>query len=139
MKPINPVKKDDGLYFADMSKCYPSSAISEKRGRKNWRKFHYETEKMAGVLLVSCYGVNPPVLSLPVKGRGRYKIFVGLYGEFGFYAGIRIKLKKDYCFHHLVSWNSLSKGAVINEVFWKEAEMIDEVIEIAAYSKKDED
>ncbi|HOJ31841.1 MAG TPA: family 10 glycosylhydrolase [bacterium] len=139
MKRVNPVKKDDGLYFADMSKCYPSSAISEKRSRKTWKKFHYETEKMSGILLVACYGVDPPVLSLPVKVKGRYKVFVGLYGEHGFYAGIRIKLKKDHCFHHLVSRNSISRGDTINEVFWKEAEMIDEVIEIAPYSKKDDD
>ncbi|MCX7704894.1 MAG: family 10 glycosylhydrolase, partial [bacterium] len=139
MKDINPVKLDDGLYFTDLGRCYPTFAISEKRSKTKWRKFYYETDKFSGVLLVACYGVNPPVLSLPVNIKGRHKIFAGLYGEFGFSAGIRIKLKKDQCFQTLIAQNSISRGDVINEVFWKEANLTDEIIQIAVQSKKDED
>lgn len=139
MKKISPLKLDDGLYFTDLSRCYPSSAISERRDRKKWKKFHYETEKFSGVLLVACYNVEPTVLSLPVNVRGRYRIFAGLYGEFGLSPGIRIKLEKDDCFQTLVSRNPFSRGDTINEVFWKEANLSDEIIQLAVQSKKDVD
>lgn len=133
-----PLKIEDGLYFTDLSRCFPSSAISEKRGKRNWKKFQYETEKLSGTMLVACYGVEPPVLSLPVNIKGRHKIYIGLYGEFGCRSGIRIKLKKDECFQTLFH-NVFSRGELINEVFWKESDLTDQEIQIAPIMKKDED
>ena len=139
MKRLVPVKYEDGFYLTDLSRCFPSSAIAEKRNRKRWKKIKYETEKFSGTLLVACYGTHPPVLQLPVNAKGRYRIFVGLYGEHGFYAGIRVRLNKDQCFRTLVSQKSVSKGDIIKEVFWKEADLTEETIHIAVQDRKDTD
>ncbi len=90
-------------------------------------------------MLVACYGTHPPPVSLPVRLRGRHKVFVGLYGEHGFYPGIRVKLKKDQCFRTLVLQESISNGDIKKEVFWKEADLTDETIHIAVQNMKDRD
>ncbi len=129
----------DGIYFTDMGRCYPSSAISEKRGKRNWKKIPYETDNFSGVLVVASYCADPPVITLPIDIKGNHSIFVGLYGEFGFHCGVQIKLKSEKYFCPLFVHDSSSRGENIHEVFWKEADLTGESIEFAAFNKKDMD
>ena len=134
------LRTKEGIYFTDMSKCSPSSAISDRRCKTCWKKITYETENFKGILLTAFYSANPPVITFNPELKGAYRIFAGLYGEFGTdYAGIRIKLKSDHCFNTLLFNNRGGRGDFIYEVFWKEANLTGQAIEISPLNKRDTD
>ncbi|MCM8759853.1 MAG: family 10 glycosylhydrolase, partial [Candidatus Omnitrophica bacterium] len=123
-----------GIYYIGKN----SEGVMEYDG-KNWKKIPYETDNFSGVLLVASYCANPPVITLPIGVEGNYRIFVGLYGEFGFNCGVQIKLKSEKYFSPLFVRNSNSTGESIYEVFWKDADLTGEAIEFAPFNKKDTD
>ena len=66
------------VYLADMSKCLPRSALTEKPKRGLWRLLPYETETFPGVMLVAGRNTGAPEVRYPLWQKGWRRISLGL-------------------------------------------------------------
>jgi hypothetical protein len=120
-------KREEVLYFTDMGGCHPSVYLSEKREKRRWKKMSYETDALKGTLLSAYSQSQPPSVRLPLRAKGVYKIYIGLYPE-GNLSGIRVKLNTDPCCTRLMSIPG--KGEYLYEAFWKTSLLDNQEIEI---------
>jgi len=112
-------------YYTDLSRCLPSSAISRKTCRRQWRAVEYEAEDFSGVMLMSGPESRVPNICMPLLCSGWYAIFLGLYSlDPRENEGIRVRLSSDKVFS-LVKPEPTEIDVFdrIDEVYWKSADL----------------
>jgi hypothetical protein len=87
---------DRAVVLNDMSKCEPGSALSMMRLKKGtWKVIPYEMmDGLKGNMIWAAEEAQAPELTLALKARGWYAIFVGIYCSYDF-PGHKIWLRLD--------------------------------------------
>jgi hypothetical protein len=87
---------NQAVILSDMSKCEPQSALSVMRLKKGtWKVMPYEmTDGLKGNMIWAAEEAETPELTLPLKVRGWYAIFVGIYCSYDF-PGHKVWLRLD--------------------------------------------
>ncbi len=70
----------DPVYFSDLSKCTPSSALSQDRRRGYWNTLRYETDQLSGVMLIAGAKTSAIDITYPLNLSGWHSISLGLWG-----------------------------------------------------------
>lgn len=72
-------EKNGAIYFTDMSKCLPESALCKDPTHGCWRKCDYELyDGLKGVMLFATPEDEAGEITLPLNLEGEYKIFIGM-------------------------------------------------------------
>ncbi len=124
------------VLFNDLAKiCKPNECISEKRIMDKWTAYYYETGKFCGNMLVAPYNSRPDKVWFNPELCGWYKIYVGLYNAAYSNAEVRLKLTGDRAYSNMSACVNRNFGEhIVEEVFWKCAEMDGKTIEIGKNS-----
>ena len=113
------IERNDSIFFSDMSKCEPQSAISRIADKTHWQAVDYETQNFKGVMLMTTPETSAAELTLKLKVKGWYSVYLGLYRIYPEDA-IRVKLSGD-------TTTSLVKADknydVLEELYWKTADL----------------
>lgn len=93
-----------------------------------YRLLPYETEAIRGVMLAMGGSSSAPPAAVPLKCRGRYKIYLALFSGFYQNPEVRVKLQDEAEFQTLslirTNHEEFYDSAVsLYEVFWKEADL----------------
>ena len=85
------------IYLADMGKCLPKSALTDKPKRGHWRLLPYETETFRGVMLVAGRNTGAPEIRYPLPQTGWYRVSLGLrsYGAGEAATLVEVRLARD--------------------------------------------
>jgi hypothetical protein len=116
------------IYFSDMSRCRPDSALSNRLEKDSWTLIPYKTKEVSGILVSALSFINAPELTLPIGVSGWHSVYVGYWNPFYAYDNgttVKIKLSGDPCFcriKELESCTSQTETAV-REVFFKYADL----------------
>jgi len=118
------------LYYTNLNRCNPQSAISKEPERYKWRAIDYETEEIKGTMLMAESENVVPDLFLPLNISGWYKIFLGLYtiSDPELRDGIRVKLKDDQTTVFVQAEKGRWLSDSIDEVYWKSSDLTDQDI-----------
>ncbi len=66
------------VYLTDLGRCLPSEALSDKRRRRHWRMLGYETDTLAGTMLLAGPETGAPEISYPLGVSGWHAVSVGM-------------------------------------------------------------
>ena len=58
------------VYLSDLSKCTPSSALSQDRRRGYWNTLRYETDQLSGVMLLAGSKTSARDITYPLNLSG---------------------------------------------------------------------
>ena len=116
---------DREIIISDLgSLCTPQENISDKRIKNKWNSYLYETGKVKGTMLISPMDGNPEDVMLSPALSGWYRIFVGMYCEWGGRGKIEIRLSDDRAFTPMSATLGDRYGEYyIEDVYWKCADM----------------
>ena len=67
------------IYLTDMSKCTPTSALSETPQPKHWRLIEYESEHLSGTMILAGPLTEAPEVTFPLGLTGWHAIDVGYW------------------------------------------------------------
>ena len=128
------------IFLSDMSKCTPAAALSFRADKDRWIARTYEAPGVEGVCLMAFGVVEAPQLSYALDLQGFYAIHVGVWDPKGPPSrprgnAVKIKLSDDSCFRFL-SYDAPSKWPVIQEGFWKSADLSGQSLVIAQEAGK---
>lgn len=125
------------IVLSDMGRCRPSFRLSKRYARRRWKVISYETNGVDGKLLLAFDECDAGSVRLPLRVRGRYDVFLGLFpcnwNDTGL-CGVRVRLTGEPCFRNLLSLPE--KGDKLHEVFWKEADLDGRDIEFAPVGRR---
>ena len=114
------------VWFGDLTKCAPGSALSKESRQQSWRAIEYEAEEISGVLVSASPGA--PDLTLPLDLEGWHAVYIGIWGS----EAARVKLTSDPSFRRLVPEGAGRRGQTIEEGFLKYADLTGQKLVIAA-------
>ena len=129
---IAPARTNPPIYLSDLDKCLPQSAVEREGKLFCWRIIDYETEHFDGVMLRAGPESDAAEVTYPLNARGWHDIYVGMFNT-GWrpYQEQRlwVRLTDDRAYSLLaLRAPSIDKGQVIQDVFWKTAELSDQDI-----------
>jgi hypothetical protein len=110
------------IYLTDLQRCLPAHALAAGKQRGCWRTLDYESNTLAGTMLVAGEETLPPVVTYPLAVRGWHRLSIGVYGErWDGDTVVQVKLSGDPAFTVL----TLKEGALrsVHDLFWKEADL----------------
>lgn len=121
------------IVFSDLGAlCVPAEHISEKRENGKWCAYSYETAEFSGSMLVSLDAGTAKEISLQPALSGWYRIFVGLYSCPYQTSQISMKLSGEEAYDHLeTSLDRTFAEHIVEDVFWKCADMTSQEVRIA--------
>src|SRR5258708_4711493 len=95
------------VYFPDMNRCQPASALCRKPRGRHWRMLDFETGTHKGVMLVVGQNTHAPEIAYPLQVKGWHAIHFGLRS----YGGedesrLQVRLTGDRSFAMLKHKNS---------------------------------
>ena len=127
----------EAIYITDLSRCQPKTALSDRDRRDYWRKVPYEAEGFSGTMLLAGIDGSAPTLSLPLGVHGWHAIHLGIWTPRTL-SSIRVKLSSDSAFTVVTTpkgerWSS-NWWTMINEAFWKFADLSDQDLLISQLS-----
>lgn len=117
------------VYFSDMSKVQPRSALSVGHTKGKWQVLAYKTEAREGRMLYTDPESEAAQLRLPLNLKGWHAIFIGMPGIDQIAAYVKLKLTKDREFR-LVQLDPSAYGSM-QESFWKVADLTEQDLIIA--------
>lgn len=86
------------LILSDMSFCQPKEAIVTKPKSGSWVAYPYEADELSGIMITAAVSDNPIEITLPLKAKGLYDIYVGVHYGFGWqHAGAMLDCYPEYC------------------------------------------
>jgi len=117
------------IWLTDMRNCLPKENLSEMRRKGAWKYVSYElTNNRKGYLIYAVYQNNARPVQLPLKQKGEYDIYVGLWNSWGGGSTIKLKLSGDPCYR-TVSTNGDSHR--LTDYFLKRAQLDNQDLYIA--------
>ena len=121
------------LLIADLSVCTPKSALGDRYAPGRWKLLPYEHADFSGVMLGAIGSRDAAPLRLPLKVRGWYDLYVGLYRTYE-EIGVQLRLTRDRSYRKFrvpVIYNFPTYFQVVEELFWKADDLTDQSIHIA--------
>jgi len=122
-------RADDAILIADMSRCLPKTALSDKREHGHWKVLEYETPAFSGKCVWAMPETDAPPLRLPLNLSGWYAIYLGLMNHPEAGNVVRVKLTDDAAYQH-----RSNAAGTIQEVFFKCADMTGQDLHFAQQS-----
>ena len=122
MSPAATAAQGSTLFFSDMDRCEPASALSTTPKRGAWRLIPYETEPFTGTMLVAAHETNAPEVRYRLDVQGWHRISIGVYQErWDEVEALQVKLSDDEAFCVL----TVPSGPrwEFYDVSWKTADM----------------
>ena len=120
----------ESTYLTDLDRCQPSAALTRDARRGQWRMLDYETDTLAGVMLLAGPETAAPEIRYPLRTAGWRAISIGFYTQPGVSLRLLVKLSGEGAFCNLVmpqleaDWTTHSAEAEqIREIFWKVADL----------------
>jgi hypothetical protein len=97
-------------------------------GTDRWRTLTYKTEKFSGVMIAEGGGANIPAVTVPLKIKGKYRIYLGMFSGYYTLPEIKARLKDEkqaqiLSIRETCKDNVFEIGQNIYEIFWKEADL----------------
>ena len=125
------------IYFTDLSRAQPESALTRQEKRFAWRLIDYETEDFQGTLLFAGEEARAPDLTLGLDTPGVHDVYVGMFNTaWRPYQNmtVRARLSGDPAFSTLflpapegltsgVPEDDTVRGPRIQEVYFKTADL----------------
>jgi hypothetical protein len=94
----------DARYITDLEIAQPRDAVSRKNEADKWRLLPYETRDMQGKMLCAASFVNAPDITLPLRAKGWYAVYLGVWNpEFACDGQpvVKARLSSDRAFRQL--------------------------------------
>ena len=127
------------IYLADMSKCTPAAALSERPKPNHWRMVPYESAEVSGTLLAAAPLTRAPDVTLPLAATGWHAVSVGYwYPQFSGAerVALKVKLSGDPCFITIAdNEQDALNVTTLRETFWKYADLTGQEIVFGQQSK----
>lgn len=117
------------VYFADLSKAEPRTALSIGHMKAKWQVLAYQTETRKGRMLYTDPESEALPLRLPLNLQGWHAIFVGMPGIDQLTAFVKLKLSGDRDYH-LFQLDPAAYG-FMDEGFWQVADLTGQDLIIA--------
>jgi hypothetical protein len=118
--------------LTDLDRCQPASSLSREGKLSTWRLFDYETEEFRGVSLRAGPETAALPATYPLQVRGWHDVYVGFFNTAWrpFHSQrLWIKLSDDAAYSLLhVPKPTIDHGQVVQELFWKTADLTDRQI-----------
>ncbi len=118
----------ESIYLTDLDQCQPSSALTRKPKRHQWRMLDFEAERASGVMLVVGQNTSAPEIRYALNRKGWFAISIGLRSVYGD-SKLQVRLSADKSFtilHHRMDPTHLVRipdRYRIDELFFKAAEL----------------
>jgi len=125
----SPAENREAVYFTDLSKAQPRSALSIGHRKAKWQVLAYKTAAREGRMLYTDPESEAVPLRLPLNLKGWHALFVGMPGIDQLSAYVKLKLSGDRDFR-LFQLNPGAYGCV-EEGFWKVADLTGQEVIIA--------
>ena len=130
-------------YRTDLDRCEPAAALSATAKRGHWRTMSFETEDVAGTMIVAGPETAAPAVSFPLRASGWHAVSVGIVPNFKCTddtatVAVPVKLSSDDTYS-LLTLDLSSKqtrllpdwhGGGVAEMFWKIADLTDQSLDI---------
>ena len=114
------------VIVSDLTKCKPMSAISREIKKETWRAVDYETDEIAGTMLLALEESKVPEIRYDPELGGWYSISVGIWRGTGSLNAVKIKLSSDKTCVKLsydcIPDSPLNSGDIV-ETLWKYEDM----------------
>ena len=117
---------NDAIWFTDLRKCTPDSALREISRKKRWRAIEYESTEVSGVLVSA--GPDAPDLTLDLGLEGWHAVYVGLWCR----EKVRLKLTDEPCFQRLKWVKRPGRGDTLEDAFFQYANLSGQKLIVAA-------
>lgn len=119
---LQDLQEDKAVYLTDMSKCVPSSALSDKPLADSWHLVDYTADEgISGKMLTAEATVDPPDVMLPLKYKGWYAISIAYWSGIYYDCSYKYRLSNQDIYtkvHAPFPWTlDHIKKAEIVEVF----------------------
>lgn len=118
------------IYLADLERCRPASALAERARRGSWHAIPYATDRFSGTLIDAAEETYAPPVTYPLELTGWHAITLGIYQD-RYYgdASLQVKLSGDPGYSVITVKEAPSDW--IYDVFWKAADLTDQMITFA--------
>ena len=116
------------VYFSDMSKCEPASALSYSMEPGKWRLLTYKSAETNGIMVKASSFIDAPDLTLPLDLTGWYAIYIGYWNPMTDYDGdflIKLKLSGEPAFRRIAEKHSADSQVrtFLRETFVRNADL----------------
>ena len=116
------------VYISDLSRCQPTSALSDKARADTWRLLPYASDEVRGTLLYAASFTNAPEVTLPLGTTGWHRVRLGIWQPNFAYDGktaLRVKLSGDAAFRriHPPASADTQSDTYLREVFFCDADL----------------
>ncbi len=111
------------ILINELDKAVDGELLQKSKAQTNlWKAIPYESEEFAGVMLGGGGGPKQQPITVRLGAKGKYRIFLGLYGGYNA-VQFKVKLSKDDKSTTLPIKVTGNRTLVISETFWKEADL----------------
>ena len=111
------------IYLADMSKCLPASALTQKPQRGRWRLLPYETETFSGSMLVAGRNTGAPEIRYPLPQKGWHRISLGLRSYRGGESATLVEVSLGRDSDSVMVRHSHGEEDRIDDYYWRTVEL----------------
>ncbi|MDE0167365.1 MAG: family 10 glycosylhydrolase [Bryobacterales bacterium] len=111
------------IYLADMSKCLPASALTNKPQRGRWRLLPYETETFSGSMLVAGRNTGAPEVRYPLSQKGWHRVSLGLRSYRGGESATLVEVRLGRDSNSVMVRHAHGEEDRIDDYYWRTVEL----------------
>ena len=129
------------VYLADLGRCRPQEALTQRAKRGCWRVLDYDAESVSGAMLMAGPETAAQQVTYPLGLRGWHAVSIGAYLMPGVTVQLQLKLSDDRAFTILTlpqaepDWTVHSAvQEQLREMYWKVADLTGQELVISQIS-----